>query len=249
MSTTVIASRLGLGLYVAPVAGPAVDIEALRRVLAKHGLAFLDSEGIERSNEFVAARGLDIPAAAALSEDLRRLGLQVRTVHNPMIRRSQRVGNAIVANMVLATSLVTAMAVGSVAVADSGAVAWYVGLAVALVGLLWVGVNLIQLNLGASQLPVAGHLGDGMRPLTDDVRRLEEHLPSHLVDAMSERAQMLERAARSDPTRPAAKELVSLRQEVRGLLDGDVLEQADTLREEVQRARLAMAEVRSKVQQ
>ncbi|MFT6160731.1 MAG: hypothetical protein ACJA00_003324, partial [Myxococcota bacterium] len=41
-------------------------------------------------------------------------------------------------------------------------------------------------------------------------------------------------------------QLTSLRKEVRGILTGDVLDQAETLREEVQRARRAMAEVRSR---
>ncbi|MFT6147147.1 MAG: hypothetical protein ACJAV2_005044 [Myxococcota bacterium] len=248
MSTTVIASRLGIALFIAPLFGPSVDVDSLRGVLARHGLQLPDSEGLARSNEFIAAQGLDAAAAAALAEDLRGMGLVVRTVHDPRIRGSQRVGNAIATHIMAGTGVVTAVAALSAVLQSqiSGSVVVGGGLVVAAV-MGWLAAGLIKLNTGGgNRLRIAGHVGAIATQLTEDLRKLEEHLPAHLVDPMVERARSLEESAVADPTGPAPEQLTSLRREVRGILTGDVLEQAETLREEVERARRAMAEVRSK---
>lgn len=63
---------------------------------------------------------------------------------------------------------------------------------------------------------------------------------------MVERAHTLQAAAQRDPTGPAAQELESLKQDVRDVLTGDVLEQAESLRDDMQRVRQAMDEVWAK---
>jgi hypothetical protein len=207
--------------------------------------SFPDSEGLARSHEFIAAHGLDPRAAAALSEDLRGIGLVVRTMHDPTIRGSQRVGNAVAVNFI-AGAIVTAGAAIAIPNNPSGPLLVGICIGVAAVVIWWV-ASPMTLNMGGGhRLRIAGHVGGAATQPTEDLRKLEEHLPAHLVNPMVERAQSLEEAALADPNGPGSAQLTSLRKEVRGILTGDVLDQAETLREEVQRARRAMAEVRSR---
>ena len=94
MTTTVIASRHRRTLRLLPALGPSLDVDAVREVMARHGLEFVDSQETRRANELILASGLPPTSAMALAEDLRAIGLHVRVLDGTRFTRSRRVSSA-----------------------------------------------------------------------------------------------------------------------------------------------------------
>ena len=235
MSTTVIASAHGASLFLFPLAGGAVDKDALEAVLRRHGLAPLADPG--RSPEFVAARGLSLADAHALAEDLRGIGLQVRVVPRDDIRLSSRVGQALSAWFI--SGVFTLPGLVMLASGEIGAVG-LVPVAVAALAALNAAVVGAR---GGNRLPViADRSSIEEAPVLTAIEDLRGSLPDTLADDLLERARVLVRRARTNPDGQAAAELRTLSAELEGLRDeADVAEVRD-LRGQLARARAALTE-------
>jgi hypothetical protein len=243
MSTTVIASRHGFTLQLLPAAGPALDLEGLRRVLARHGLGLIEGSDLARANEFIAAQDLEPAHASRLAEDLRELGLTVRVVNRTGLTGSNRVGIAAAGQFVLGMGALLVGLAGWTGLVEGNP--WLGG------ALLGAGVvaafNALTLQLaGGSALRVAGAPGETVPLLTDQLSDLSEHLPSHLVAPLLERARRLEEHARRDPEGQAALELQGLVEELQGLQDEEAAAEARELRQELARAKRAMRETQGR---
>ena len=252
MSTTVVASRHRASLAVFPVAGPPLDVDALRQVLGRHGLELLGDSDLLTAHEFITAEGLDPTEAVALAEDLRGIGLHARVVNRTSLTTSRRVANAMGAQMVLSFAGFLATITASTGVQDAigrgdpvGAIPVVVGvLAVLTLGL--AGINGLTLaRQGGSALRVAG-VARGSSPtrqLTDQLSHLEQVLPGHLAAPMLARARQLERQALAHPDGEAARELATLIDELRSDADEQAAKELRELREELARARRAAKEL------
>lgn len=253
MSTTVIASRHGPLLALLPVASPATDVAQVQQVLARHGLTLAASSDLARTNEFIAAQGLDPERAAALADDLRAVGLTVRVVNQTDLTRSARVGNALAAQMLGGMFAFGAFAIGFApildALKDGGAFAtWPLPfMAAGLAAMLAFAFNALVLQRGGgTTLGVAGGgaLHPTSRQLADQLSELEALLPEHVAAPLLARARRLQEHARSDPEGEAARELGALVEELRQLSDQEAAEDVRQLRDEVRRARQAVRETR-----
>jgi len=248
MSTTVIASRHGPGLFLLPAASAALDTEALRGVLARHGQTLVGGSDLASANEIIAAEGLDPLAASRLAEDLRALGLTVRVVNRTALTGSSRVGNALAMQMFIAMASVTALAAGGTGLTEGNPIIGGVVLALGIVAALLAALNALTLQRhGGYRLRVAGTTATAApAQLTEQLSGLAEHLPDHLLAPIMDRARQLEVHARRDPDGEAAQELQALLDELRGSTDKAAADEARALREEVRRAKQAMAELQKR---
>ncbi len=253
MSTTVILSRQGLGLYLLPSAAPPLDLEAVRPVLARHGLELVADSSLSDTNELIVAQGLDPHAAAALSEDLRKLGHRVRVVDDPTIRRSARVGQALSALSVAAMFAAAPVFGGAIGTLKAlkrgtelgGTMVW-ASVITGLVLVGWLGFNAlvlqrrggIRLRLATTKRQAPSALG----ALQQELRALADHLPEHLAAPLLTQSQRLEGLAQLDPEGPVARELRTLLDELSASTEAEAVEEARALRDEVHRARRALHE-------
>lgn len=251
MSTTVIASRHGLELYLTPILGSALDTLALREVLARHGITLVDAPNLTRLPELIAAEGLPPAEAQALATDLRNLGLTVRVVNRTQLTTSSRISLAISGWFMAA---VGGLMVGLVsrsaalgAIANGQDVSGFVAVLgiLSLVALVLGSVNALTLMLrGGSRLQVVGSSREGPAalPLLEELGLLEAHLPDAITQPLLERARKLETHARKEPDGAAARELRALVDELRSTANDRAGEEARELAEDVRRARLALRE-------
>jgi len=251
MSTTVIASRHGVSLFLLPAAGPSLDQRAVSAVLERHGLDLIEGSDLERAHEFVAAEGLEHAAAAALAEDLRDIGLSARVVNRTQLTGSSRVGNAMAAQMMIGMAGLMTMGLATQVEHNNIGPEWFFLIPMlggALLLLLAI-INGIALNMrGGYGLRVAGAIEapTPLRALTDQLAALETQLPSHMTGPLLAQANKLMAHARADPNGEAAAELALLMEELRSDVDVQAAEEARELREEVGRARRALAETQKR---
>lgn len=241
MSTTVIASRHGAALHLAPALSADLDVEAVRRVLADHGLRVADEAALTDANEFIAGQDLDPSDAGRLAADLRALGLTVRVVNRTGLTQSRRVSGATAVQSALAMVGVLAITAGVTGLTEGSAV---VGALMLAAGLAASGVSvsglLSLLRGGGSRLAIGAAAVQTPR-LSDRLAQLTEDLPAHLAEPILQRARRLEVLAKVDPTGPAALELQRLTAD----LDVDqTAAEGRELRDEVARARRALQEMR-----
>lgn len=246
MSTTVVASRFGKQLAFASWAAPvALDEDALREVLSRHGLELLP--GALGGNEMIAADGLSPVRAARLAEDLRGLGLTVRVVNKTGLTQSARVANALtvcILGVLFTLPLVPFVALTALA----GEVPMLAAVVLAVPGLFFALNALLIAWRGGATLPIAGAVRDPDEQ--DVVARVVESLrgevPDHVLASILERAQALEAEARLDPQGPVAAELAALAEDDAQRRRAEAADAARALREELRRARLAAAEVQGR---
>lgn len=221
MSTTVIASRHGAALYLAPWKPGQVDVVAVRAAAAAHGVDLFDAELLNTQPEAIVAAGLDVARAARFAAALREQGLTVRVVNDPKIHQSARLGNAIAA-LFLAGILLSPFVLPAL-------LAWF---------------NALFLLSAGTSLPLAGAPKEqpllAMRAL-DRLRALE--LPAHILDPLVAKAEVLAQQAAAEPEGPADRAL----QELIADLDSDgaaqIAQTASTLRSELAMARRAAREL------
>lgn len=249
MSTTVIASRHGLGLGLFPAASPRLDVEALRAVLARHGLDLIDGSDLATANALIAAQGLAPVAAGRLAEDLRGLELTVRVVNRTGLTGSRRLGEALAGQAVIGMAGVLAMVAGRTGLAEGDP---RIGAAMLAVGALLAGLaalnGLVLQRGGAARLRLAGTLAPPADAalLTDQLSSLAADLPDHLAAPLLARAQRLEAHARKDPEGQAAAALRDLSDELRAAEDRTATDEAETLRQELAQAQRALRETQGR---
>ena len=238
MSTTVIASTLHSRLALFPLGAPALDVDALRGVLRRHGIAWVGDPAIRNANEFIAAQDLPADRAAALAQDLHEAGFATRVVNRTGLTGSRRVGNAIATQMAIA---MLGVAATSLAVDHAGVSPWVL---VAVLPVLLAIVNLIAINRrGGARLPLAG--GTHAAPELDvaaEVARTVAGLPDNLAGPLVARASRLQEQLRTHPEGPAAQELAALLQELRAHDAERLTLEARRLREDVRQASRALSE-------
>lgn len=237
MSTTVIASRIGRRLAVASWTTPAaIDADALRRVLERHGLDLLP--GALDVNEVIVAEGLPAARAADLAQDLRAIGLTARVVNQPSLTQSRRVATAL--EIAVMAIIFTLPLVPFAVLSDLLLLATLL----ALPGLFFVLNAATLVWRGGANLSTVG----APRSVEADVDRWAEalrgELPEPLLASLLERVRELELEARCDPDGPAAAELAELRADDAQRRRAEAADKARALREELHRARQAAAEVR-----
>lgn len=248
MSTTVIASRHGTRLFLLPAASRALDVEAVRVVLERHGQTLLEGSELASTNEIIAAQGLDPEAASRLAEDLRGIGLTVRVVNRTGLTGSQRVGNALAVQMMFGMTGLLALLGGYTGLHEGSAIlgAALLALGVAAIGLALLNAIILQRH-GGARLRLAGtQRAAGPLGLTDQLADLTAHLPDHLLAPILARARKLEAHARRDPDGEAARELEALLGELRDSADLDAADEARSLAEEVRRAQRAVRELKAR---
>ncbi len=224
MSTTVIASRHGAALYLAPWLPSAVDPAAVREVAAAHGVDLFDAELLRTRLEVVVASGLEPAPAARLASALRQQGLTVRVVNDPSITQSARLSTAV------ALLLLAAIALGPLVVP-------------ALLAL----VNAAIIGTGGLSLPVVGV--PSARPalavkVLDRLRALGDELPAHVLDPLVDKAEALAREATVNPEGPAIPALRDLLADLEAEGEVQVQSTGRSLRRELAQARRASREVR-----
>lgn len=238
MSTTVIASRFGHELAFASwAARRTIDEEAVREVLGRYGLELLP--GLLDRNEVVVAEGLSPTRAVALAQELRAIGLTVDVVNEAGIKESHRVETAYVLNTFAICFTVgvasTSLCMGQPFVAGPMSLAMLLAL-VNLLVLQWRGGKRL-FHVGAVPEPSVN------RDLARWEERLRAELPEHVLIPFLERARELESEALRDPEGPAATALAELLTDDEQHRRADMVGTARALREELNRARRAAAEV------
>ncbi|MCP4808535.1 MAG: hypothetical protein GY913_18965 [Proteobacteria bacterium] len=246
MSTTVIASRHGARLHVLPAGTAPLDVDAVRRVLARHGLGLVEGAELPTANEFIAAQDLDPAAAGRLAEDLRAIGLTVRVVNRTGLTTSNRMALATSAHAAIGLAGVMALSAGAIGLAEGNVL---VAAAMLALGVVASGLSLTNivslLRSGGNRLLVAGTTSEAPL-LTEKLADLSEGLPEHLAEPLLERARRLEAHARQDPEGEAARELQQLVDELGQSKDQAAADEARELRAELARARRAMKETQGR---
>ncbi|MFK7930401.1 MAG: hypothetical protein AB8H79_19590 [Myxococcota bacterium] len=253
MTTTVIASRHHATLMVAPLAGPALDKDALTQVLHRHGLRLIDGTDLATAHEFIAAEDVEPAAAAALAEDLRSIGLHARVVNRTGLTGSRRVGQAIATQLMTGMVGLSVFMMSLLPVIDAmkdgdvfGNPLAAIPLGMGVLAMGWAAVNgLVLQQRGGSGIRLAGKDRLSVsedRQLTDQLSDLLADLPPEMSASLMERARELEVHARNEPEGRAAAELRALVDEIRNDVDADAAQAAVSLREEVARARRAIRE-------
>lgn len=255
MSSSVIASRHRQFLAaVLPWTSRALDVEAVRAVLARHGLALVDSDSLATANELLVGEDLDPVDAEALAADLREAGLHARVVHRSGLTGSRRMANAFAATLLTGVAGFGGTMLALIPVIDAAKdaaaipAASYVGLAAGLAVLGAAVLNgLATQRGGGTRLQLAGRVRSAdERRVTDELAELVAGLPDHVARPLLDRARRLEVHARQDPDGEAAAALRTLVDDLRRGADAEAAEEVEALRDEVDAARRALAEARSK---
>lgn len=233
---TVIASAHGASLYLAPYLRPTIDLKALDRVLARYDLYRVDSAPMPI--EFVISRDLDAHTSAALARDLREIGLVVRVVPRPDITMSARIGNAMLAPMMLGSLAALGMT-WSLALLPGP-----LGPVLGALGVSAVGVHALASFAAlaqATRLPLVATTPPP-NSVVRDVSALVAGLPDHVARPLLERARDLEARARANPDGVAARELDAMRKDLAEEREQQIEREARDLRRDLAQARAAMRE-------
>ncbi len=254
MSTTVIASRhRDLSAALLPSASPRLDVESVRAVLSRHGLALIDGSDLATANTLVVAEGLSPREAQALADDLRAVGLHARVVNRTGLTTSQRMGSIAAGQFMLWAAGFMAFLIAAApmlkafkrtGVLFDGNPWWLLPGALMMV---WAAFNAWTLaQHGGASLRIAGtRSSSDPAGLVEQLHRLADGLPDHLTEPLVAKARRLESHVRSAPDGQAAQELEAVLDALLGLAEEAAVKEAQGLRRDVAAAARAVAEVRS----
>lgn len=237
MSTTVIASGAGLSLYLAPWASGEVDIDAVNRVLLRHGLQTRGSE--QPGVEFIAAEGLSDAQARELASDLQAIGLTVRVKRRVGLERSARVGQALYFNLALIMMLV---GMGIPVAIETG---FHPGLLAMALPALYMMFNVAALaRRGGNTLALASKPAQDQGQVSQALLEMRDELPDALFARLLTRAQALEAKVATHPNGQAAQELEELARSLKDQQDEQVAEEVSELKDDLDQARRAIREAK-----